>query len=263
MRNKKAVIDAGIPIEQLKLIAVKREKLQWKYGEKGKLCNIEDACIEAMRDKGWNGFHDEGGALRILIKCAALPDIAKMNIKNHYPNAGANFYYNSEHPTLPLHEFTGMQLLENITNATNKQILKNIKFLQVFQSGRPINTMPFSQFLHPSSEKFLMEMFNHVGIKRLYEIAKLVCLQKKMPKTALEHKHCMGTSRDLKEIHKWKAAKPDRFSFPDLTLIGNQGIKFFEVKSPSDKVSPFQINAFIQVLFPLGLSGVILEVLKA
>lgn len=262
MRNKKAIIDAGIPIEQLKLIAVKREKLQWKYGEKGKLCNIEDACIEAMRDKGWSGFHDEGGALRILIKCAALPDIAKMNIKNHYSNVLGIFYNNSEHPRLPLHEFTGAELLENIQKATKTQISKNIRFLQKFQSDNNC-IMPFAKFPRPSSEKFLMEMFNQVGTKRLYEIAKLVCLVRKMPKTTMEDKHWMGTSRDLKEIHKWKAAKPDRFSFPDLTLIGNQGIKFFEVKSPSDKVSPFQINAFTQVLFPLGLSGVILEVLKA
>lgn len=268
MRNKKAVIEAGIPIEQLKLIAIKREvktdtglTWEWKYGEEGKLCKIEDACIEAMRDKGWYGVHDEGNALRLLIKCAALPDIAKLSIHNHYSNVIGIFYYNAEHPTLPTHEFTGAELLENIKNATTAQISRNIQFLQAFQSCNDC-TMPFFEFPHPSSEKFLIEMLKQVGINRLYEIAKLVYLVKKMPTTSREDSQYMGLSGSEQEQKKWEHP-PRRFSFPDLTLVGDHGIKFLEVKSPSDKISPTQINAFTQILFPLGLAGAVLEVLKA
>lgn len=210
----------GIPIQSVE-IKKGGGKGQWEYGNK-KQISVESAALAYFKKNGCSGVNAEGGPILILLHASCLEYLIEAHHYSDYdgdPVDDATKFFESQcHYNVVRVE----RMLSEISQTSEVRIQKNLKTILKINLVKSIyKSMEFSE---------LMKIYKALGSQNLHDIAKIF----------------------LTDSYKF------RKGWPDLCLVGADGLKFVEVKT-TDKIHESQYKTFKEIILKLGFP---LEIMK-
>jgi hypothetical protein len=192
----------------------------WKAPGRAATC-VEQAVLQYYEADGWLGYWGEGGLLLNLIKTMAFPTVPAEQkstcIESLYASV-ANFGHDSPDPRW---------LLENVKQATRKQVSRNAQYLLSREGGGAITDY------FPGLELWMfLGLFDSLGREKLYQIASIF-------------------AEDPYAYRK---------GWPDVTMWNGKAVRFLEAKAPGDATRKSQWIIIRRFVKPLSLDFALVDV---
>jgi len=173
----------------------------------------EEIALIFYRSRGYDGCWCEGGTLNLLMKCASFPVLVRYNSFGERQDARRR-YFEAQCTILAAR---GNEILDAISTAS---------FGQVSLAAMEILRDPFVRQCYPRVRlEFVLALWKTLGAARLAEIARIF----------------------VSKPYDYRAG------WPDLTLFGDDSLRFVEVKT-TDLLHKSQLRVLEMFAKPLALN---------
>lgn len=182
----------------------------------------EAVALEIVRRPGERGSFCEGDSVKVLMKAACFDFLVKHNIFQD-PADAARSYFEAQCTILVDRR---SEIVNAIRESTTDAIASSLRQI--------LATSPTGVQERPLSAAFMMELYSHLGAGGLAAIAEVFV--------------------------RWPYDY--RSGWPDLTLVGNCGLRFVEVKT-TDRFHDAQVRFAQEIAAPLGLRCEVAQLLSS
>ncbi len=228
MAHERTAKNLGVELLHIELESLGNKK--WKT--KGRSAtSVERAVLHYFEADGWVGYWGEGGLLLNLIKAMSFPALHARH-KMSYIEAlyAQNVAFEED-------RFSRDWLLNNLRNASRKQVVRNVGLMLSDRDGR----WPWSPRCESINDYFpglehwmFTGLLDSLGQEMIYSIASIF-------------------AGDPYEYRK---------GWPDVTMWRGNDVRFFEVKAPGDRLHKSQKTILERFMKPLNLNFALVDVQK-